>query len=69
MVKTLTIEGMSCMHCVKAVTNALNGLEGVVSAAVDLESKTAVLDISGDVADKALIAAVEEEGYTVAGIA
>ena len=29
--KTLTIEGMHCEHCVNAVTNALNEIDGVVA--------------------------------------
>jgi len=69
MTKTLKIEGMSCMHCVAAVTKALNAVNGVNSAAVDLDSKTAVIEITGTVMDETLSAAVEEEGYTVVGVA
>ena len=56
------ISGMTCDHCVHAVTTALKDVHGVADARVDLETKSAAVDGDGlDVA--ALIAAVEEEGY------
>ena len=67
MTKTMTIEGMSCGHCSARVEKALNALEGV-TATVDLESKTAAVQISGDVSDDALTNAVVEAGYEVTGI-
>ncbi len=67
MTKTMTIEGMSCGHCSARVEKALNALEGV-TATVDLESKTAAVQISGDVSDDALKNAVVEAGYEVTGI-
>ena len=41
---TVNVEGMSCEHCVKAVTNALKALPGVLSAKVDLKEKTAAVE-------------------------
>lgn len=38
---TLRIEGMSCEHCVKRVTDALKSIKGVKKAIVDLEAKSA----------------------------
>lgn len=38
---TLCIEGMSCEHCVKRVTDALKSIKGVKKAIVDLEAKSA----------------------------
>lgn len=38
---TLYIEGMSCMHCVKSVTDALKAMKGVKKAEVSLENKCA----------------------------
>ena len=61
----LTIDGMTCDHCVRAVTEALTGVEGVAEATVDLDAKSAT--ISGDGVDvAAMVAAVEEEGYEAA---
>lgn len=57
----LKITGMSCEHCVRATTKALEGVPGVDSAEVTLESGGAV--VHGHAAPEALIAAVREEGY------
>ncbi len=59
---TLKIEGMTCDHCSAAVKRALEQVEGVVSAEVDLESGRAT--VQGSPALAALLAAVQEEGYT-----
>ena len=34
---TIKIKGMSCQHCVMAVTKALGGIEGIEDVRVDLE--------------------------------
>ena len=66
MTKTMTIEGMMCKHCAARVEKALNAIDGV-TAAVDLEAKTAA--VTGDADDAALRKAVEDAGYTVVSIA
>ena len=63
MKKTIHVEGMMCMHCVKHVTDALEKVEGVKKADVSLEKKTAVVTLKEEVADEALLAAVREAGY------
>ncbi len=35
----LHVEGMSCQHCVKAITKAVGGLPGVAGVSVDLAAK------------------------------
>lgn len=60
---TLTIEGMMCQHCVAHVKKALEGVEGVASAEVSLDDKTAAVTLSGDVSTDTLIAAVKDAGY------
>lgn len=63
----LSVEGMMCGHCVAHVTKALQGAEGVTSVDVSLEKKLAIIcgnGLSGDT----LKAAVEDAGYTVAGV-
>ena len=57
----LEIKGMSCGHCVGAVTRALEGVAGVESVEVDLERAEARVEGRADAA--ALIAAVVDEGY------
>ena len=58
----LRVEGMTCEHCERAVTDALShvaGVEKVVS--VSRERNEAVVEGQADIA--ALVAAVAEEGY------
>ena len=62
----LNVEGMSCEHCVKAVTKAALALDGVSEVRVDLDAKT--VTVAHDSA-KAPIAgiklAIEDQGYEV----
>jgi copper ion binding protein len=60
---TLKIEGMSCDHCVKHVTEALQGIAGVKSAKVSLKDKNAVVDHADGVSLDSMKAAVTEAGY------
>ena len=64
MEKILNVEGMSCNHCTATVKKALEGLDGVKEADVSLEGKNAKVELDKDVADEALVKAVEEAGYT-----
>ncbi|MDQ3398801.1 MAG: cation transporter [Deinococcota bacterium] len=57
----LQVNGMTCNHCVTAVQRALEDVEGVEAATVDLEHGVAEVEGAADV--NALIAAVQEEGY------
>lgn len=59
---TLTITGMTCAHCVRAVTHALTHVAGVDSVTVSLVPPAA--KVTGDADNQALIAAVVAEGYT-----
>jgi copper chaperone CopZ len=68
MKKTLSIEGMSCDHCVHHVTNALTEVAGVESADVSLAKKTAIV-VGLSLDDAVLKAAVAEAGYEVVAIA
>ena len=64
MEKILNVEGMSCNHCTASVRKALEGLDGVKEADVSLEEKNARVELDKDVADEALVKAVEDAGYT-----
>ena len=55
---------MSCNHCTAAVKKALEALDGVREADVSLEEKNAKVELDKDVADEALVKAVEDAGYT-----
>ena len=67
MKRTLKVDGMTCMHCVNRVKNALEGVEGVTSADVNLEQGQAVVE-GTEFSDEALKQAVAEAGYEVTDI-
>lgn len=60
----LSVQGMTCGHCVSHVTKALEALPGVQSAQVDLASSSAT--VTGDASVAAMLAAIAAEGYTAA---
>ena len=60
---TLKVEGMMCQHCVAHVKKALEETDGVASAEVSLDDKTATVILCNDVSTNTLIAAVKEAGY------
>lgn len=64
MEKILNVEGMSCNHCTATVKKALEGLDGVKEADVSLEGKNAKVELDKDVADEALVKAVEDAGFS-----
>ena len=67
MTKTMTIEGMMCMHCSGRVKKALEGVAGVTGVVVDLDKKTAT--VTGNALDDATLrAAVTDAGYEVKAI-
>ena len=69
MTKTMKIEGMMCEHCEATVKKVLEKIDGVASADVSHKEGTAVVTLSGDVADDKLKEAVEDRDYKVISIA
>lgn len=62
---SLTIEGMTCIHCAKRVEVALRRVSGVGKAHVNLAEKTATVDYDAEqTGATALAHAVREEGFT-----
>jgi copper chaperone len=64
--KVLKVDGMSCEHCVKAVTKAAGELPGVKDVSVDLKGGT--VSFSYDPAATALKeieAAISDAGYDI----
>jgi copper chaperone len=58
-----TVTGMTCGHCVNAVTTELSAIEGVTDVNVDLETGRASVT-SNEPLDRATVAAaVDEAGY------
>lgn len=68
MKKVISIEGMSCNHCVKHITNALKEVEGIKKVEVSLKGQKAIVDVLDFVPDSVLIETVEDAGYDVIGI-
>ena len=62
---TYRVEGMTCEHCVKAVSDELGRLEGVSQVDVDLASGDVVVASAAPLADADVRAAVDEAGYEV----
>ncbi len=61
----LRVDGMTCDHCVRAVTDAISGVKGVADASVDLDAGAAT--VTGEGVDlEAVVAAIVEEGYEAA---
>ncbi|GHF59697.1 heavy metal transport/detoxification protein [Amycolatopsis bartoniae] len=63
---TYTVTGMTCEHCVKAVSEEVGKVEGVESVAVDLPSGALTVVSAHELDDAAIRAAVDEAGYQVA---
>jgi copper chaperone len=57
------VQGMSCGHCVKAVTQAVQLLDNTAVVSVELDSGKVV--INSTVPRERLVEAIREEGYTV----
>ncbi|NKB69402.1 MAG: cation-transporting ATPase [Candidatus Latescibacteria bacterium] len=64
----IAIDGMTCQHCVRHATEALQGLEGVTQVSVDLASGRAEVQVESPVNDAAIKEALDEEGYTATSI-
>ncbi|MGM9929551.1 MAG: copper chaperone CopZ [Bacillus sp. (in: firmicutes)] len=63
---TLTVNGMSCGHCVKAVENSVGELQGVSSVQVDLAAHT--VEVAFDkaiVSLEAIKETIDDQGYDV----
>lgn len=63
---TYTVTGMTCGHCVQAVTSELSELPGVAGVEVDLGSGAVTVTSAAPLADEAVRAAVDEAGYELA---
>jgi copper chaperone len=64
---TYAVVGMTCGHCVNAVTEEVSRLPGVTGVDVDLASGGVTVTSEAPVDESAVRAAVEEAGYEVAG--
>jgi copper chaperone len=69
MKKIFTVEGMSCEHCVAAVTKTLTELNGVSGVLVDLSRKTAEVEFDPEkITEHKIKDEIEDIGYDVSEI-
>ena len=63
---TYAVTGMTCAHCVRAVTEEVRQIEGVSEVTVDLPTGTLTISSSEPIEGTAVAEAVEEAGYQLA---
>ena len=63
---TMEITGMSCGHCVAAVSRTLKALDGVEESQVEIGSAAVEFD-PGRVTPPQIAQAIVDEGYVVVG--
>ena len=64
---TYAVSGMTCDHCVKAITGELTKIEGVTAVDVDLPTGKVTVSSEQPVDDGAVRAAVDEAGVELTG--
>lgn len=62
---TVKIKGMSCNHCVMAVTKALEEIAGLKNVKVDLKKGEATFDEIGPVDMEKIREQIKKAGYEV----
>jgi len=63
---TYTVTGMTCGHCVNAVTDEVTSIPGVTDVQVDLTSGALTITSQTPLEESAVKAAVDEAGYELA---
>ena len=63
---TWTVNGMTCGHCVKAVTEEVSAIEGVQAVDVDLTTGAVTVTAEPVPSREQMAAAVDEAGYALA---
>ncbi|GIJ32511.1 heavy-metal-associated domain-containing protein [Verrucosispora sp. WMMD703] len=64
---TYQVQGMTCGHCVNAVSTEIGAIEGVKDVQVDLAAGRVTVTSDQPLSDDAVRAAVDEAGYELAG--
>jgi copper chaperone CopZ len=66
--QTYTVTGMTCGHCVSAVTGELTSLKGVDDVQIDLGSGVVTVTSEAPLDAAEVRAAVDEAGYELADV-
>ncbi|AIB34583.1 MULTISPECIES: heavy-metal-associated domain-containing protein [Pseudomonas] len=61
--QVFSVEGMTCGHCVRAVTQAVQSQDPAASVKVDLAAKE--VGVESRLSAEQVIQAITEEGYSV----
>jgi len=61
--RTIKIKGMSCQHCVKAVTKALSEIAGIKDVQVDLAKGEAAFDEAQPIDPELLRERIKKAGF------
>ncbi|MGE5583521.1 MAG: copper chaperone CopZ [Bacillota bacterium] len=65
-ITNLTVEGMSCQHCVNSITKAVGSLRGVAEVNVDLKGKKVTVGYDPQAVTLQNIKdTIENQGYEV----
>ncbi|MDQ6616876.1 MAG: heavy-metal-associated domain-containing protein [Actinomycetota bacterium] len=64
-----TVKGMTCQHCVNAVSTEIARLPGVTDVRVDLATGAVTVISARGLTDTEVASAVDEAGYELAGAA
>jgi copper chaperone len=59
--QVFNVQGMTCGHCVKAVTQAVQALDAKAKVDVDLAGK--IVSVQSTLTAEQVLAAIREEGY------
>ena len=62
------VTGMTCQHCVHAVTAEVTTIDGVRDVSVDVTAGTVTVSSAGPLSIDAVRAAIDEAGYELAGL-
>ncbi|WP_460801319.1 heavy-metal-associated domain-containing protein [Microbacterium sp. GXF6406] len=62
------VTGMTCGHCEMSVREEVSEIDGVEGVEVSAQDGRLIITASAPVSDEAVIAAVDEAGYTAARI-
>ncbi|MEG3633209.1 heavy-metal-associated domain-containing protein [Micromonospora palythoicola] len=65
---TYQVQGMTCGHCVNAVSTELGAIEGVSDVQVDLATGQVTVTSDQPLSGDAVRAAVDEAGYELVGV-
>jgi len=61
----IKVTGMSCEHCVKRVTKAIESIAGIKDVQVDLKSGEATFDKPEEMSMNDIVKAIKKTGYEV----